>query len=339
MGNSSARCKSATKKMKQSRLFGARTPSPKKKKTKQKHKIVPCVDDSQVFKSTDIQTGAVIPRLDEGTLVCKKCERYAKEGYWDHKEHHHTCERSQTYKNIQRASKESQRVLLLAKKNVDKNTKTLLEKEKGTLFTSKDLIAFLQPRNSNSNSGSGSGSGTTDSMYCQIINEESNEQQPSLEQDVRPPINNLKPPPINDSSPNEKYLDIEWIKTELDERVNNPTKAMKCAINVPVQVAAMFDVILLGFPSRFDKDNKVMAGERSKQKVIFERYCKLFPAGRMGFTIKILNDHATGGSAKRASSKHACQSVISNERDVTNLSASQRKLTTLLAQLDLLLFK
>ena len=54
--------------------------------------------------------------------------------------------------------------------------------------------------------------------------------------------------------------------------------------------------------------------------------------------IKILNDRATQGSAKRAS-KHACQSVISNERDVTNLSASQRKVTTLLAQLDLLLLK
>ena len=53
--------------------------------------------------------------------------------------------------------------------------------------------------------------------------------------------------------------------------------------------------------------------------------------------IKILNDRATSGSAKRASKRAPYQTVISNDKDVTNLSASQRELTTLLAQLDLLL--
>ncbi len=44
--------------------------------------------------------------------------------------------------------------------------------------------------------------------------------------------------------------------------------------------------------------------------------------------IEILNDRATQGSAKRASKRTSYQPVISNEKDVTNLSVSQREVTT-----------
>ena len=53
--------------------------------------------------------------------------------------------------------------------------------------------------------------------------------------------------------------------------------------------------------------------------------------------IKILNDRATQGSTKRASKRTSCQTVVSNEKEVTNWNASQQEITTLLAELDSLI--
>ena len=90
MGIAATMRKGTVKKMKQTRVFSAQKGgSPKKRKTRDAD--AGTSSSTRKFKSTNILTGVVERRVDEGTKECKKCLRYKNSGVRDKKGHDPTC--------------------------------------------------------------------------------------------------------------------------------------------------------------------------------------------------------------------------------------------------------
>jgi hypothetical protein len=91
---------------------------------------------------------------------------------------------------------------------------------------------------------------------------------------------------LNSNGLSDELLSTKTIKTEVNLRVNNPTKTMEQATHIPVQVAAILDYLISLLPPKYIAGtNKIKAGDRSFAKYQLDFYCKHFPPGHMCFVV------------------------------------------------------
>jgi hypothetical protein len=192
--------------------------------------------------STDVVTVSIIKRVDEGTKVCSKCEYFRKNGKRNNKKHDLTCTKVRGYKTSALYSMEARRVIRVAKENMKINTKKLTSSEKGgsNPVTREDGIAFFASKKSKQ---AAVGDDDNDDDNGDVINDDNDDiaycMPAKVHMSISPP---LKIPTSNGLS--DELLLAESIKTEVNIRVRNPTKSMKQATHLPVQVAAILDYLI-----------------------------------------------------------------------------------------------
>ena len=248
--------------------------------------------------STNILTGRVIPRVDEGTKVCKKCDRYKRTGKRDNKGHDPTCPKSRQYNKL--TSIETKRVNKVASTNFLSNNKKLKGDEKGgtKVLTEAEVASFFEanPRsvvNSDEddyNSYDADDDGDDDDDDDDNDNDDNDNDKingnnsVNIDDDRKVPASDRKVP----ASLSDELLSADTIKREINARIISPQdyKGMKKATHIPIEVAAIFDYIISLLPTRYKTGtNKIMAGKRSLSRHQLQFYRKHFPPGHMGFLV------------------------------------------------------